>query len=507
MTTTLPSQALPSQVTPPTFTLSPLGPESLDAEIIALPVIPGEDALVIGPGAADLGDDHDLLGHLEFEGATGSAGEVTTYAVAGSGALRRILLIGVGAQRRDDFRRAGAALARAVRDRSEVVTTIPAVDPEVGLEPFVAGATLGSFLFHWRSEGAPWTPVETITLADLGDDQAAALDRAQAIARAGWRARFFATVPSNLKNPAWLAEQATALGAETGLKVTVWGEDQLAAEGFGGIVAVGQGSATPPRLIRLDYTPRKAGRRTPTVVLVGKGITFDTGGLNIKPGDGMINMKRDMTGGAVVLSVMSALAEIGCPVKVVGLIASAENAISGSALRPGDVVTHYGGRTSEVTNTDAEGRLVLADAMAYAVDKIKPAALVDIATLTGAMRVALGQTMAGYFADDDALANRLSEASDLSGETLWRMPLVADYEDKLSSKVADADNAPGGPGAITAALFLHHFTGGIPWAHLDVACGDAYADVHELTPGPTGFGARVLLTWLAEADPLAGVGS
>ncbi|MFE6650428.1 leucyl aminopeptidase family protein, partial [Nocardioides sp. NPDC057772] len=329
---------------------------------------------------------------------------------------------------------------------------------------------------------------------------------------AGWRARFFASVPSNLKNPAWLAEQATSLGAETGLKVTVWGEDQLAAEGFGGIVAVGQGSATPPRLIRLDYTPRKAGRlnslkTAPTIVLVGKGITFDTGGLNIKPGDGMINMKRDMTGGAVVLAVMAALAEVGCRVKVVGLIASAENAISGSALRPGDVVTHYGGRTSEVTNTDAEGRLVLADAMAYAVDKIKPAAMVDIATLTGAMRVALGQTMAGYFADDDALASLLSEASELSGETLWRMPLVADYEEKLASKVADADNAPGGPGAITAALFLHHFTGGIPWAHLDVACGDAYADVHELTPGPTGFGARVLLTWLADADPLAGVGS
>ncbi|MFE6511532.1 M17 family peptidase N-terminal domain-containing protein [Nocardioides sp. NPDC057764] len=216
MTTTLPSQALPSQVTPPTFTLSPLGPESLDAEIIALPVIPGEDALVIGPGAADLGDDHDLLGHLEFEGATGSAGEVTTYAVTGSGALRRILLIGVGAQRRDDFRRAGAALARAVRDRSEVVTTIPAVDPEVGLEPFVAGATLGSFLFHWRSEGAPWTPVETITLADLGDDQAAALDRAQAIAGAGWGARLLAPVPSQNKNPAGVARQAPAPGGGTG---------------------------------------------------------------------------------------------------------------------------------------------------------------------------------------------------------------------------------------------------------------------------------------------------
>ncbi|MBC7278972.1 M17 family metallopeptidase [Nocardioides sp.] len=507
MTTTLPSQALPPQVGPPTFTLSPLGPESHDAEIIALPVIPGDDALIVGPGAADLGDHHDLLGHLEFEGATGSAGEVTTYAVTGSGTLRQILLIGVGAQRRDDFRRAGAALARAVRDRSDVVTTIPATDPEVALEPFVAGATLGSFLFHWRSEGAPWTPVETITLADLGDDQAAALDRAEAIARAGWRARFFASVPSNLKNPAWLAEQATSLAAESGLKITVWDEDQLAADGFGGIVAVGQGSATPPRLIRLDYTPAKAGRKVPTVVLVGKGITFDTGGLNIKPGDGMVNMKRDMTGGAVVLAVMTALAEVGCPVKVVGLIAAAENAISGTALRPGDVITHYGGRTSEVTNTDAEGRLVLGDAMAYAADKIKPDALVDIATLTGAMRVALGQTMAGYFADDDALAAQLAEASDISGETLWRMPLVADYEDKLASKIADADNAPGGPGAVTAALFLHHFTGGVPWAHIDVGCGDAYADVHELTPGPTGFGARVLLSWLAGTDPLANVGS
>ncbi|GGR51896.1 leucyl aminopeptidase [Nocardioides luteus] len=507
MSTTLPSQTLPKQVEPPTFTLSPLGPESVDAEIIALPVLPGDDALLIGPGAADLEDHHDLLGHLEFEGATGSAGEVTTYAVTGSGALRQILLIGVGEQRRDDFRRAGAALARAVRDRTHVVTTIPAVDPEVGLEPFVAGATLASFLFHWRSEGAPWTPVETITLADLGDDQAAALERAEAIARAGWRARFYATVPSNLKNPAWLAEQATALAGETGLKIDVWDEERLAAEGFGGIVAVGQGSATPPRLIRLDYTPRKAGRKTPTIVLVGKGITFDTGGLNIKPGDGMLNMKRDMTGGAVVLAVMSALAEVGCPVKVVGLIASAENAISGSALRPGDVVAHYGGRTSEVTNTDAEGRLVLADAMAYAAEKVKPAAMVDIATLTGAMRVALGQTLAGCFADDDELAARLIEASDASGEALWRMPLVADYEEKLSSKVADADNAPGGPGAITAALFLHHFTGGVPWAHVDVAGGDAYADVHELTPGPTGFGARVLLTWLAGADPLDGVGA
>ena len=221
-----------------------------------------------------------------------------------------------------------------------------------------------------------------------------------------------ATVPANLKNPAWLAAQAEELAAANGLDVRVWDEHQLAAEGFGGIIGVGQASATPPRLIRLDYTPKKARRRTPTVVLVGKGITFDSGGLTIKPGEAMSTMKRDMTGGAVVMSTMAALSAVGCPLRVVGLIPAAENAISGNALRPGDVLRHYGGRTTEVTNTDAEGRLVLADALAYAVAELDPAAIVDVATLTGSIKVGLGQQVGGLFANDDALADALLAAGE-----------------------------------------------------------------------------------------------
>ncbi|HEY0950600.1 MAG TPA: M17 family metallopeptidase, partial [Nocardioides sp.] len=334
------------------------------------------------------------------------------------------------------------------------------------------------------------------------------LDRAVAVGGAGWRARLLSTVPSNLKNPPWLAAQAEEIARESGLEATVWDEHRLAEEGFGGLLAVGRASATPPRLIRLDYSPRRAGRRTPTVVLVGKGITFDSGGLSIKPGEAMVNMKRDMTGGAVVLATMAALRDVGCPVRVVGLVAAAENAIGGDALRPGDVIRHYGGRTTEVTNTDAEGRLVLADALAYAVAEIEPAVLVDVATLTGGMKVALGQQVGGFFATDDALAATLHTAAERAGEPLWRFPLTSAYESKLSSTVADAQNLPGGPAAIMAALFLQHFVGDVPWAHLDIASvGDAPEERHEWTTGPTGFGARALLAWLGSEQPLEGVRS
>jgi leucyl aminopeptidase len=217
-------------------------------------------------------------------------------------------------------------------------------------------------------------------------------------------------------------------------------------------------------------------------------------------------MKRDMTGGAVVLATMAALADVGCPIRVTGLVPTAENAVSGSALRPGDVVRHWGGRTTEVTNTDAEGRLVLADALAYAASELDPTVLVDVATLTGAMKVALGQQMGGFFATDDALAASLTAAGERAGEPLWRFPLHAGYEERLASKVADADNSAGSPQAITAALFLQHFTGGLPWAHLDIASvGDVEKELHEWTVGPSGFGARLLLTWLARDEPLVGI--
>jgi len=213
-----------------------------------------------------------------------------------------------------------------------------------------------------------------------------------------------------------------------------------------------------------------------------------------------------MTGGGVVIAVLGALAAIGCRVRVTGLVAAAENAIGGNALRPGDVVTHYGGRTSEVTNTDAEGRLVLADGLAYAVAELKPDVLIDVATLTGAVRVALGTGLGGLFCNNDALAASLEASAGDAGEPLWRLPLVADYEERLASKVADADNGPGGAGAITAALFLQHFVGDVPWAHLDLASvGDAAAEKFEWSAGPTGFGSRALLTWLGSADPLQGL--
>ena len=513
-------QTLPPQVSPPEFALSGALPHAvLGVEVVAVPVLPTDgpahdpvDGVVLGPGGAELGEQLglDLLGVLEISAATGKAGEVVCVPVPLGGPenadLRCVMLVGVGAQRPDDLRRAGAALAREARDRDSVATSVAAVADDDGLAAFVVGAMLGSFQFQWRSSPPEHRPVARIVLADLPDSLAPVLARAVAIGGAGWRSRLLATVPSNLKNPPWLADQAVQLAEAAGLDVTVRDEHWLAEHGFGGIVGVGQASATPPRLIRLDYTPRKAGRKTPTVALVGKGITFDTGGLSIKPGEAMVNMKRDMTGGAVVMATLAALADVGCPVKVVGLVAAAENAVGGNSLRPGDVVRHFGGRTSEVTNTDAEGRLVLADAMAYAVSEIEPDVVVDVATLTGAMKVALGQQVGGLFTNRDALADALCEASVAAGEPLWRFPLADSYEQRLTSSVADADNAPGGPGAIIAALFLQHFVDGRPWAHLDIASvGDAPEDEFEWTKGPTGFGARALLTWLGSDDPLAGI--
>jgi len=510
------SPTLPPQVSPSEFAVTATRPHALaGVEVIALPVLPGEDSgPLLGPGADEVGAllDVDLLALLEADRATGSVGEVSVLPVPlgapENAELRQVLLIGLGDASPDDFRRAGATLARSVLDRASVATTIPAVEPAAGLEPFVVGAMLGSFGFSWRSTAPEHVPARRIVLGGLSDDDLPALQRAVAVGGASWRSRALASVPANLKNPPWLADQAVALAKEAGLEVRIWDEKALADEGFGGILGVGRASATPPRLIRLDYEPAKRSRRTPTVVLVGKGITFDTGGLSIKPGEAMVNMKRDMTGGAVVMAVLAALADVGCPVKVIGLVPAAENAVGGDALRPGDVVRHYGGRTTEVTNTDAEGRLVLADAMAWAVANVEPDVLVDVATLTGAVKVALGQQVGGLFANDDGLAEALLASADRSGEPMWRFPLSSAYEDRLSSRIADADNAPGGPGAIIAALFLQHFSGEVPWAHLDIASsGDAPADSYEISKGPTGFGARILLDWLGSPDPLSGIGS
>ena len=502
-------------VTLPEVELSAAAPSGIgDAEVVAVPFQRDGDDLVLGPGAAELLDelDVDLLGLLEHQQAKGSAGEIVEHPVLDATGLtaqelRTVLLVGVGEARPSDLRRAGAALARRVRGRALVATSVGALAHDAGIRALTEGLVLGSFTFH-RKSTAPTGPARRFVLAGMVRPEARrpALARGLATARAGWLARTLATVPSNEKNPPWMADQARLVANEAGLTVDVWDERRLRKDGFGGLLAVGQASSTPPRLVCLGYSPEDASRRTPHVVLVGKGITFDTGGLSIKPAEAMTNMKRDMTGAGVVLSVMSALDAVGCPVRVTGLLACAENAVSGNALRPGDVIRHYGGRTSEVTNTDAEGRLVLADAIAYAVAELHPTVVVDVATLTGAMKVALGQRTGGFFATDDALAAHLFTAAKAAGEPLWRMPLVDDYEERLESPVADADNAAGSPGAVTAALFLRHFAGGVPWAHLDIASvGDSPKDAFEWTPGPTGFGARALLHWLELRQPLAGV--
>ena len=516
------TDSLPAQVSPPQFALSPRRPHAVSGvEIAAVAVLPAPEggSLLLGPGAEELGDalGVDLLDVLDAQKATGKTGEVTTFPVPlgipGNPALRLVQMVGIGGQTPRDLRRAGAALARACLDRTSVATSVAAAGGEEGVTTFVVGMTLGSFGFHLRSGGPEHTPVERVVLAGATNDPVpdgggltTAMRRGIALGGAGWRARMFATVPSNIKNPQWLAEQAEELAQGSGLRVTVWDEARLLEDGFGGILGVGQASATPPRLIRLDYVPRR-GRKAPLVVLVGKGITFDSGGLSIKPAEAMANMKRDMSGGAVVMSVLAALRDLDCQLRVTGLVAAAENAVGGNSLRPGDVLRHYGGRTTEVTNTDAEGRLVLGDALAYAVAELDPVAVVDIATLTGAMKVALGQETGGYFANDDALAAALQLAGRDADEELWRLPLVPDYEAHIESHIADADNGPKRAGAISAALFLQHFVAGRPWAHIDIASvGDSPSERHEWTAGPTGFGARMLLRWLTGPTPLEGIG-
>jgi leucyl aminopeptidase len=491
-----------------------------DADVVAVAVIKDGDDLVLGPGSRELLDDLgvDLLRLLAQRDAMGSVGEVIEcpvlrpLAAADEGAEETFgaaLLVGVGERTPRDLRRAGAALARRVRGRERVATSVAADAADDGLQAFVEGLLLGSFGFTRRtSPPRPAAVAFVLAGLDRPGDRERAVERARTLAAAGWSSRVLALTPSNEKNPAWLAAQAAMVAERAGLSCRQWDERQLAADGFGGLVGVGQASATPPRLVQLGYVPARGARRAPHVVLAGKGITFDSGGLSLKPADAMASMKRDMTGAGVVLAVMAGLRAIGCPLRVTGLLACAENAVGGSALRPGDVLRHYGGRTTEVSNTDAEGRLVLADVLAYAADRLEPTALVDVATLTGAVKVTLGQRLGGLFATDDALAARLLAAGAASGEPLWRLPLVDDYEDLLESRIADADNAGGSPGAVTAALFLRHFTGGLPWAHLDIASvGDSPTDAFEWSSGATGFGARLLLHWLSAPDPLGGLES
>ncbi len=459
------------------------------------------------PGTVSAGLDA-CLGALASDvaarcGASGQAGETREVVVTGGApGPGRIVFLGVGDRSPAAMRKAGAALGRLAVSSAAVTSNAVLGRPAAAAAAFAEGLLLGSYRFSVAG-GAAAAPAAAsggqVRLLLTGGEIAEATSRAAVVAGAVALARDLANMPSAEKTPAWLADQAAAVAAASGLGIAVAGEDELAARGFGGLLAVGAGSARPPRLIELSYQPEGAGQH---IVLAGKGITFDSGGLSLKPTDGMKLMKTDMAGGAAVIAAMSALARLGVRARVTGLVAAAENMPSGSALRPGDVIRHFGGRTCEVLNTDAEGRLVLADTLAYAGTVLAPDAMVDLATLTGAARVALGPTLGALYATDDALADALAAAGEASGDRLWRMPLPADYADALTSPVADLANVPHQrdhrAGSIDAALFLREFTGGRPWAHLDIAGPARTADNEgENVKGATGFGTRCLLQWLS----------
>jgi leucyl aminopeptidase len=471
--------------------------------LIAIPVRSPEDTSpgpVPGAGASSLDAYLGVSAAQVIASAemSGRAGETTQTVIRLGTEPCSAVFLGVGDASPGALRRAGAALARRLPAGRTALTTAVLGEPDGAVRAFTEGVLLGSYQFTMKSAGPPAADPAEVRVLLAGPGRDALVERAAAAAGAVALARDLANTPSMIKSPEWLASEAASVAAEHGLSCRIWREAELAAGGFGGLLGVGAGSAHPPRLIQLSYQPPQADRH---VVLIGKGITFDSGGLSLKPNDGMKTMKTDMAGGAAVIGAMSALGRLGARARVTGLVAAAENMPSGAALRVGDVISHYGGQTVEVLNTDAEGRLVLADALAYADEELAPDVMVDLATLTGAVRVALGSSIAALFATDDQLAAVLLDAGTASGERLWRMPLAEDYRSGLDSPVADLANmarSGGGAGSIDAALFLREFTGGRPWAHLDIAgAARATSDDGENTKGATGFGARLLLSWLA----------
>jgi leucyl aminopeptidase len=453
----------------------------------------------LGPAADE------LLGGARPEDLTGKAGEL--YAIPGA----KSWLVGVGARRGADWRTSGAVLSRAADDALDAANATPAqraievalpADIDVAeLEALVVGLLLGGYQFK-VTEQTPKIRLRTIRLRlpDASAGLRAAVQRASVLAAATALTRDLANMPSDVKTPAWLADTAATVAEDVaGLTVTVRDEQWLADNAFGGVLAVGAGSTRPPRLIELAWRPR--GAKGPHLVLVGKGITFDTGGISLKRGPGMHLMRTDMAGGGAVIAAMRAIAELRLPIRVTGLVPAAENHLSGSAFRPGDVIRHYNGKTTEAVNTDAEGRLVLADGLGYAIKQHKADLLVDVATLTGAMKIALGLRTGGLFASTDDLAKRVLDAGAEVGEAWWRLPLLESAAADIESDIADVRQlgTESHPGSIHAALFLREFTAGLPWAHLDIA-GPARAEstYAEVTPGASGFAARTLVA-LAES--------
>jgi leucyl aminopeptidase len=418
----------------------------------------------------------------------------------------RVLVAGVGKRGDLDAERLRVAAALAAKEAAKLsaaslVWMLPEGDEAEALaEGLVTGTILGSYRFDRFKSADPDDPepasLDSLTLL-APDAVAAVVERARVCAEAQNRARDLQSLPSNVATPSFLAERAEEIAAaHDALSIEVLGGEEIAAKGMGGLVAVSQGSAEEPKLIVLRYSGGGSGK---TLGLVGKGVTFDTGGISLKPSAGMQEMKMDMSGAAAVLEAVAAVAELGLAIELIAVVPSTENMPSGTAIKPGDIITQYSGKTVEVNNTDAEGRLILADALAYAIE-LGADRVVDIATLTGAVMIALGSTHAAVISNDDELAAAVEQVGRETGELVWRLPLHPEYKALMKGTVADLTNAAPKrkAGTISAASFLEEFVGETPWAHVDIA-GTAW-DVGRPYTGSDGSGYGVrLLTALARS--------
>jgi leucyl aminopeptidase len=470
---------------------------ALPASASAVGVPVGGDGDVPG----ELGVDRARLDAAGFDGSIGSALVIPTA----SGPT--LVAVGVGDPATLDaasVRTAAAAFARATRKHGEIAAHLGGpgeLGADVVAQAVVEGILLARYAYdplRREPKGSALTRLALVVDAEHADAAQRGAERGRAFAAATMLARDLANTPHSHLNATGLADLAVAMASDAGLEVETFDKDALVELGCGGLLGVNQGSAEPPRMIKITYRPA-TGEPTGRLAFVGKGIMYDSGGIALKPGDEIhAQMKNDMSGAAAVLAAMSALARVGCTTAVTGFLMCTDNMPSGTALALGDVITMRGGTTVEVINTDAEGRLVMADALVLATEEPNDA-IVDIATLTGACMRALGTQVAGVFGNNQALVDQVRAAADATDEPVWQLPLEQRYRKDLDSSVADLKNLGGMAGAITAALFLAEFVGDVPWAHIDIAgTAQSTGDSGWQTAGCTGFGARLLLQLAVE---------
>ncbi|MEA2828690.1 MAG: leucyl aminopeptidase [Actinomycetota bacterium] len=469
-----------------------------DVQVIGIPVYAGRTS----PDGAGPSLDVAYLAERGFEGKVGE-----TMTLPGTAGGATVVAVGVGDPAKitaETLRRSAASLVKAVWRDARVATTLLAaapatMPPALAAQAVAEGALLASYRFTTYQSDPKGCRIETLAVVGEGTEADQGIQRGVRVARAVALARDVVNEPAGAMTPRRLAEIATQVAEDEGLQIEVLDEIAIVNEGLGGLAGVAQGSDEPARLIRLTYDPPGA---TATLALVGKGITFDSGGLSIKTAEGMETMKTDKSGAAAVLGAMSAIPALALlddlAVKVIAIIPTTENMPGGAAIKPGDVLKIRNGKTVEVLNTDAEGRLVLADGLSLAVEAGVDAIL-DLATLTGACVVALGRRIAGLMGNDEGWMAQVREASERAGESVWPLPLPEEYRKLIDSDVADVKNIGGRyAGALTAGLFLKEFVGDVPWAHLDIA-GPARSDDDEgyLSKGGTGFGVRTILEAVA----------